>query len=141
MTVKPNMNTFNYRNALLAASLVAVSIGLAGCGKGAEDRIATTPSKSTVAEAAKTTGESVKASGDAAAQAMSDTWITTKVKSVLLADSDAKGLDVEVHTKDGVVTLEGVLANQEAVDHVKRLAGDVEGVKRVDASALTVARS
>jgi hyperosmotically inducible periplasmic protein len=141
MTAKPNMNTFNYRNALLAASLVAVSIGLAGCGKGAEDRIATAPSKSTVAEAAKTTGDAAKATGDAAAQAVSDTWITTKVKSVLLADSDAKGLDVEVHTKDGVVTLEGVLASQESIDHVKKLAGQVEGVKRVEAYRLTVARS
>jgi hyperosmotically inducible protein len=71
---------------------------------------------------------------------MSDTWITTKVKSVLLADSDAKGLDVGVDTKDGVVTLEGELTTQAAVDHVKALAMDVEGVKGVDASALTVAR-
>jgi hyperosmotically inducible periplasmic protein len=131
-----------YRNALIAAGIAAaLSIGVTGCGKSAEQRINGKATNPTVAEAAKTTGESVKASGDAAAQAMSDTWITTKVKSVLLADSDAKGLDVEVHTEDGVVTLEGVLANQEAVDHVKRLAGDVEGVKRVDASALTVARS
>jgi hyperosmotically inducible periplasmic protein len=95
----------------------------------------------TVAEAAKTTGDAVKATGEAAGQAMSDTWITTKIKSVLLADSDAKGLDVKVDTKDGVVTLEGVLATQGAVDHVKRLAGDVEGVKRVNANSLTVARS
>jgi hyperosmotically inducible periplasmic protein len=95
----------------------------------------------TVAEAAKSTGEAVKATGEAAGQAMSDTWITTKIKSVLLADSDAKGLDVKVDTKDGVVTLEGVLATQGAVDHVKRLAGDVEGVKRVNANSLTVARS
>jgi hyperosmotically inducible protein len=80
------------------------------------------------------------ATGDAAGQAMSDTWITTKIKSVLLADSDAKGLDVSVDTKDGVVTLGGALKTQVAVDHVKTLAGDVQGVKRIDAAALTVAR-
>jgi hyperosmotically inducible periplasmic protein len=95
----------------------------------------------TVAEAAKTTGDAVKSTGVAAGEAVSDTWITTKVKSVLLADSDAKGLDVKVDTKDGVVSLEGVLATQKAVDHVKKLAGDVEGVKRVNAYSLTVARS
>ena len=99
----------------------------------------TVPSPS-VASATRDAGDSVKATGDAAAQAMSDTWITTKVKSVLLADSDAKGLDVKVDTKDGVVALEGELATQAAVDHVKALAMDVEGVKGVDASALTVAR-
>jgi hyperosmotically inducible periplasmic protein len=93
-----------------------------------------------VAAAAQDAGDSVKATGDAAAQAVSDTWITTKVKSVLLADSDAKGLDVSVDTKEGVVTLEGELTSQAAVDHVKALAMDVEGVKRVDTSALTVAR-
>lgn len=94
----------------------------------------------TVAAAAKTTGEAVMATGDAAQQAMSDTWITTKIKSVLLADSEAKGLDVRVDTKDGVVTLEGELASQAAIDHVKMLAADVEGVKRVNSTALTVAR-
>lgn len=97
-------------------------------------------SSPSVAAAAKDTGGAVMATGDAAAQAMSDTWITTKIKSVLLADSDAKGLDVKVDTKDGVVTLEGELANQAAVDHVKALASDVEGVKRVNTTALTVAR-
>jgi hyperosmotically inducible periplasmic protein len=93
-----------------------------------------------VAEAARTTGEAVMATGDSAQQAMSDTWITTKVKSVLLADSEAKGLDVNVDTKDGVVTLEGELDSQAAIDHVMTLARGVEGVKRVDATGLTVAR-
>ena len=95
---------------------------------------------SSVASAAKTTGDAVQATGDAAAEAVSDTWITTKVKSVLLADSEAKGLDIEVDTRDGIVTLKGELATQAAVDHVKALAAGVEGVKRVEVAALTVAR-
>jgi hyperosmotically inducible periplasmic protein len=94
----------------------------------------------TMAAAVKSTGEAARTTGDAASQAVSDTWITTKIKSVLLADSDANGLDVKVETKDGVVTLEGALANKQAVDHVKALAADVEGVKRVEAAALTIAR-
>jgi hyperosmotically inducible periplasmic protein len=97
-------------------------------------------SSPSVAAAAKVTGEAVMATGDAAAQAMSDTWITTKIKSVLLADSEAKGLDVKVDTKDGVVSLEGELGTQAAVDHVTALAQGVEGVKRVNSTALTVAR-
>lgn len=97
-------------------------------------------SSPSVASAAKTTGEAVMATGDSAQQAMSDTWITTKIKSVLLADSEAKGLDVKVDTKDGVVTLEGELDSQAAIDHVTALARDVEGVKRVNTTALTVAR-
>jgi hyperosmotically inducible periplasmic protein len=97
-------------------------------------------SSPSVASAAKTTGQAAMATGDSAQQAMSDTWITTKVKSVLLADSEAKGLDVSVDTKDGVVTLEGELDSQAAIDHVTALARDVEGVKRVNTNALTVAR-
>jgi hyperosmotically inducible periplasmic protein len=72
-----------------------------------------TVSSPRVAAAARDTGEAVKATGDSAVQAMSDTWITTKIKSVLLADSEAKGLDVKVDTKDGIVTLEGELATRQ----------------------------
>ena len=72
-------------------------------------------------------------------QVASDSWITTKVKSELLADSISKGFDVSVETTDGVVVLKGALANQDAIDHVKDVAGKVDGVKSVDASGLTVA--
>jgi hyperosmotically inducible periplasmic protein len=144
------MTNSRYRNVLIAVGVAAaLSTGAVGCSKSPESsakqagssQAITDTATPTVAEAAKTTGEAVMATGDAAGQAMSDTWITTKIKSVLLADSAAKGLDVKVDTKDGVVTLKGVLATQSAVDHVKKLAGDVEGVKRVNAYSLTVARS
>ena len=71
-------------------------------------------------------------------EVVSDSWITTKVKSDILADSVAKGVDVSVNTTDGVVVLKGVLANQDAIDHVKDIAGKVNGVKGVDVSELTV---
>jgi hyperosmotically inducible protein len=70
---------------------------------------------------------------------VSDSWITTKVKSELLADNVSKGFDVSVETTDGVVVLKGALANRDAIDHVKDVAGKVKGVKSVDTSGLTVA--
>lgn len=70
---------------------------------------------------------------------VSDSWITTKVKSEMLADSVSKGFDVNVETVHGVVVLKGTLANQDAIDHVKDIAEKVDGVKSVDTSALTVA--
>ncbi|MHB8535074.1 MAG: BON domain-containing protein [Sulfuricaulis sp.] len=70
---------------------------------------------------------------------VSDSWITTKVKSELLADSVSKGFDVSVETIHGVVVLKGTLANQDAIDHVKDIAGKVDGVKSVNTSELTVA--
>jgi hyperosmotically inducible periplasmic protein len=79
---------------------------------------------------------------DAAAnteRVVSDSWITTKVKSEILADSVSKGFKVNVKTIHGVVVLKGTLPNGDAVDHVKDIAGKVKGVKSVDTSALAVA--
>ena len=72
-------------------------------------------------------------------RAVSDSWITTKVKSEILADSVSKGFHVSVETTHGVVVLKGTLASADAVDHVKDIAAKVKGVKSVDTDALTVA--
>ena len=74
-----------------------------------------------------------------AERVVSDSWITTKVKSEILADSISKGFEVSVKTTHGVVVLTGTLPNQNAIDHVKNIAGKVNGVKSVDTSALAVA--
>ena len=70
---------------------------------------------------------------------VSDTWITTKVKSEILKSSLAKGFDVKVTTRRGIVTLKGTLASVEGVDQVRAIAVQVKGVKNVDTSALVVA--
>lgn len=69
---------------------------------------------------------------------VSDSWITTKVKSEIFANSVSKGFDVSVETIHGVVVLKGHLPNQDAIDRVKDIAEKVDGVKSVDTSALTV---
>jgi hyperosmotically inducible periplasmic protein len=76
-----------------------------------------------------------------ASRIASDTWITTKVKSLLLADSVSKGFEVNVDTKDGVVALSGSLESENDIQHVRDIAAEVEGVKSVDTSNLTVAQS
>jgi len=89
-----------------------------------------------------------KAATDAAASAtatqggervMSDSWITTKVKSEILKSSLAKGFDVKVTTLHGIVTLKGTLTSSDVVDQVKAIAAKVKGVQSVDASTLVVA--
>ena len=69
---------------------------------------------------------------------VSDSWITTKVKSELLADSLTKGFDVKVETTKGVVVLSGKLPNEDAVKRAKELAEKVDGVKSVDDKDLVV---
>lgn len=69
---------------------------------------------------------------------VSDSWITTKVKADFLADSDIKGLDINVSTTNGVVTLAGLLDAQAQVDKAIAIAKGTKGVKSVDSSTLKV---
>ena len=71
-------------------------------------------------------------------QAVTDSWITTKVKSEILANSVSKAFKVGVTTKQGTVALDGKLPNQDAIDLVKMIAEKVKGVKSVDTSALVI---
>src|ERR1035437_8724815 len=67
---------------------------------------------------------------------VSDSWITTKVKSEILANSVSKAFKVSVKTKGGAVSLKGKLPNQDAIDLVKMISEKVKGVKSVDISGL-----
>lgn len=87
---------------------------------------------------ASTLGTKMDKAASKTKRVASDNWITTKVKSEIMADSVSKGFDVTVTTTHGVV-VEGALASQNAIDHVKDLTEKVKGVKSVDTSSLTVA--
>src|ERR1035437_414393 len=51
-----------------------------------------------------------------AERAVSDSWITTKVKSEILANSVSKAFKVSVKTKHGAVSLKGKLPSQDAIE-------------------------
>ena len=59
-----------------------------------------------------------------------DTWITTQVKSKLLASSDTPGRRVKVVTENSVVYLMGLLTEAEA-ERVSLEAAEVRSVERV----------
>ena len=69
-------------------------------------------------------------------QPVTDTWITTKVKSELATTEGVKSMDISVKTVDGVVMLTGVLATDVAVKKATAAAQSVKGVKSVDATGL-----
>lgn len=71
-------------------------------------------------------------------QAVSDSWITTKVKTSILTNNISKEANISVKTEDGVVVLSGVVASQRAIDHLKQLAAGVKSVKWVNTDGLTV---
>ncbi len=69
---------------------------------------------------------------------VTDTWITTKVKADLLVTEEVKGLDINVSTTNGVVTLAGLLDSQTQVDKAVAVAKAIKGVKSVETKALKV---
>jgi hyperosmotically inducible periplasmic protein len=70
------------------------------------------------------------ASGDAG-RVMSDTAITASIKTDFLKDPDLSILKIDVDTRDGVVTLNGLAENDEARGRAERIAQGIKGVREV----------
>jgi hyperosmotically inducible protein len=66
-----------------------------------------------------------------AAAGAPDPWVTTKVKLSLLSSEGVDGLDVNVDTLDGRVTLHGTAATANERARAEQLARQVEGVRDV----------
>jgi len=77
---------------------------------------------------------------DQVQEVASDSWITSKVKSVFLSDTNISGLDIKVETVDGVVALSGVVATDAERDLAISKAENIKGVKGVAADGLKVGR-
>ncbi len=74
-------------------------------------------------------------------QSISDTWITTKVKSTLIYSSNVSSSDISVDTSNGVVTLSGSVKSSAEHALAVELARNVKGVKSVKADGLTDKKS
>ena len=70
--------------------------------------------------------------GETATEPITDAGITAKVKTRLLADPDVGGLRIDVDTRDGIVTLSGVVSSAAEKAHAVELAGKVDNVNRVE---------
>lgn len=73
---------------------------------------------------------------DQAGETVSDTWITSKVKSTLLADTALSGMDIKVETNKGVVSLSGVVASDAERDLAIAKTKEIKGVTAVSADGL-----
>ena len=78
----------------------------------------------------------MSSSADKSAQPGTDTWITTKVKTELATTKGISSNDISVTTKNGVVTLSGVVDSKAQVQKSVAVAKAVKGVHSVDSSAL-----
>jgi hyperosmotically inducible periplasmic protein len=97
------------------------------------------PGKSTgrtdVPRAAAREAESIKAhartAADRVGKEISDTLVTTKVQAMFYLDREVKGMDIDVTTQNGVVTLTGTVDNEAVRKKAVADARSTEGVKQV----------
>lgn len=73
----------------------------------------------------------VQASRQTAGLSIDDAVITTKVKAALLADTDVKGLAINVETSGGIVQLIGTARSDSEREKAEQLAKAVDGVTSV----------
>ena len=132
---------------LTVVAVLAAASMLAACEKkttvtdtpsGTATTTTTTVSPSTAASNAMAATASAM---DKAGDAVGDAAITGKVKTVLLADPDVKGLAIDVDTKNGVVTLKGTADKPANRDRAVAIAKDTGGVKSVQDQLVVKASS
>jgi hyperosmotically inducible periplasmic protein len=65
-------------------------------------------------------------------EAITDAWITAKVKWFYVGEDSLKGSDITVETNNRVVTLKGTVGTAAAKTRAFELAKETDGVSRVD---------
>ena len=106
---------------------------------GAADKLAahtsqTTTSNDTTTTTATTTsgsGSGVSFNTADASRAMSDAAITASIKTDFLKDPDLSVLKIDVDTRGGVVTLNGLANDDNARGRAEKMASAIKGVKEV----------
>lgn len=114
-----------------ASKVMAGSLAQSTRGVVSVDNQLTVNAKPTIAETAKNTALEANV-------ALSDGWITTKVKSTLLYSSNVNSSGINVKTNAGIVTLSGKASSGTERALAIELAKNVRGVKSVSAKGLVI---
>jgi osmotically-inducible protein OsmY len=70
--------------------------------------------------------------GEKSGAYVDDSWITSKVKSEMIASKKVSARDISVNTTNGVVTLTGTAPNWNESNSAAEIAHGVKGVKSVE---------
>lgn len=79
------------------------------------------------AEAGYVAGKKEQSAGEV----VDDQWITTKIKTKLIADPDLKAFQINVDTENGIVTLKGSVGSKDEKEKAMIAAKNTKGVKKV----------
>jgi hyperosmotically inducible protein len=123
-------------------ALISLVIGTALAGAACEQR-----SPSTVGQRMdrppETANSAMNKPADSAmnkpATAVDDAAITAKVKTAIMAEPGLKATEINVDTKDAVVTLTGTVPSAPLKDRAKEIASSVNGVRSVQDNLVTQA--
>ena len=109
-------------------------VALANAGEkivNAGDKIAQKTGEAAVAVQDATVSGPVASGVVETGKAVSDAAITASIKTDLLKDPDLSVLKIDVDTRGGVVTLNGLAGNDAARSRAEKMASAVKGVKEV----------
>ena len=123
MNVTQHVVCRNASTGFFMCSALALAVLGSGCHRPA--------SKEEVKQTASTAAAEIKTQSAEARDRFNDAWITTKIESKLVGDSDIKARDIGVSTQDGVVTLKGHVLNEPLRQLAETLAKNTDGVTQV----------
>lgn len=106
------MNSLNLKNVLLAATIGAAAVPMAALAGDYEHKDKNAMEK---------TGDYI-----------SDAALTTKINAALMAQGDLSAMDIDVDSKEGVVTLSGRVETDAQVELAEKVVEDLDGVKSVN---------
>jgi osmotically-inducible protein OsmY len=115
------------RMAPLAILVVGATLASAGCS----DRYSTETTSQKVERNAEKVAAATERATSQAANAVEDAAITAKVKSAIIAEPGLSALRIDVDTKDGVVTMSGVVESATLKERATQTAQQVSGVRSV----------
>lgn len=142
-----NVDTLNGRVTLRGGAdtpadrLIAVDIARTTAGVLSVDNqiiVAAAGTEARQAANQATVSGEVREAAEEAGDEMSDAWITSKIKTLLVADEDIAGLSITVETEDRIVRLIGDVPSEIVRAEAVRIAETTGGVTKVDASRLVV---
>ncbi|MCC2655807.1 MAG: transport protein [Panacagrimonas sp.] len=119
------------KQTFLAAGLLSLALAAPAF---ADDAAATTTEPSTgqkIENTADKVGNKAESAAEKTGDFLSDSALTAKVKTALIAEKDLKSMKINVDSKDGVVTLTGELPNSASVAQAETATKAVKGVKEV----------
>jgi len=116
----------------LLLGVMALAAMLPGCQRA--------ETKADVNKAASEVASNVKAETAKAGDRLVDGWLTTKIQSKFVGDRDINASDIEVSSRNGVVTLRGHVQSEPMRSLAAEIARNTDGVKHVvDQLSVTVA--